>query len=499
MIQVQNTTQEQNDTEQRRIIPLQPGAFQIPPLTEEGRRLLEFAPDHDGNAQAVKAQYGENIRFSPSYGWYHWNGTVWSNDYHEVRSLVKDVHRNRQWLDNTYGRGDIARRCTNDHANVSGTMKELEGYVKVDTTAFGGEDTLLPAPNGVVDCKSGLILPHDPKYGFTWLTTVAYDPQAEHTREYEEWVKWLREVFNNEEETILALQVYIGYCFTGETKERKMLYGWGDTTSGKGTFTEAVGALMPYPISQEKGVNTFVSKDEDTNYFDMDSLAHARVVFTSETARYQSLNEAKVKAMTGGNTLTASKKGKNPYTFKPKFKILMTSNYEPNADAGDNAIWGRMIVIRFPNSYLGREDTSLKGKFLGPAYQGAILRWAVQGAMRYYQDGKLYIPAKLEKLKQSSRDKLDTVSMWVEECIEISEGTFTSSAAIRKSYENWCHQEGVEPKKARFFADALMKKIPTIVLDLRTTTEKEYTDDSGKWEWKTTTKKRRGMVGIKLL
>jgi hypothetical protein len=59
-------------------------------------------------------------------------------------------------------------------------------------------------------------------------------------------------------------------------------------------------------------------------------------------------------------------KHKDFFEYKPQFKILLTSNHQIKGDVNDDAFWGRLRIIEFPHSFLGREDKTLKARMQSP-------------------------------------------------------------------------------------------------------------------------------------
>lgn len=458
-------------------------------LSNQQVKLLSFETDHDGHARAVEFLYGNCIRYTDQQGWFFWNGKCWKSDRHEVKRLVIDTLRKRKSVATLADEDRLLKRCNADNSNINAIMVLLESYVTAEITDFDQEDDFLPAPNGIIDLRTGTLLPHNPDKKFTYTANVAYDLNAD----YSEWENFLLTNVEGGEETVKALQMFAGYMLTGHTREEKMLYLYGVPRAGKGTFTETLQSLLPDPIAQEKGMNSFTARrDEDTDNFDLASTRSARMVFASEPQRYHALNAAKIKAITGGNQISAAYKGKDSFRYKPKFKICLSSNFEVNADVDDDAIWARLIVFVFPNSYVGREDTTFKKRLQTDEAKQGVLKWAVEGAAKWYKAGKLAIPESIKKTAQEQRSKLDTVAMWIDECVSIDENAFTTSADIRASYDQWCKENGVEPKRARFLAEALERRLPQIQKTI------QYVEGSViKDGFRTAGKKRaRGYIGL---
>lgn len=107
-----------------------------------------------------------------------------------------------------------------------------------------------------------------------------------------------------------------------------------------------------------------------------------------------------------------------------------------------------------------------------PAYLEALLLWAVLGAIKWYQSPRgLVVPQEVKEATAEARRDLDYVQQWIDENLIVLDETkihITTTTATAKGwiannllyadYESWCHDNGVSPKKARAFGQALTKK-----------------------------------------
>jgi putative DNA primase/helicase len=254
------------------------------------------------------------------------------------------------------------------------------------------------------------------------------------------------------------LQEALGYSITGHTSEECLFYIYGPPRSGKGTLSETILAIFPRPIAQEVDFNTFTQKREgDNQNFDLAPMKAARLIFASESNKYQSLNPAKVKALTGGNLVSCAFKHRDMFSYRPQYAVWLSSNHEVNADADDDALWGRVKVVSFPNSRLGKEDKGLKRRMQSPENLEYVLAWLIDGAYRWYQleEKGLQTPEEVKALTLKQRADQDSIGLWLDECCELKTGEWTENNKLRTSYENWCTANGYEPKKANSFGRSL--------------------------------------------
>ena len=181
------------------------------------------------------------------------------------------------------------------------------------------------------------------------------------------------------------LQMAVGYSLTGHTSEECLWYVFGPSRSGKGIFTEVMLALLGSPLAIEVDFATFTAKREgDTQNFDLAPLKPTRLVITSKSNRYEVLNAGKIKQLTGGNYVRAAYKHRDLFTYRPQFKAWLVSNQPVNADVDDDALWYRVKVLEFPNGHAGQEDKTLKPRMKAADTLRGVLRWAVEGAKRWY-------------------------------------------------------------------------------------------------------------------
>jgi putative DNA primase/helicase len=217
------------------------------------------------------------------------------------------------------------------------------------------------------------------------------------------------------------------------------------------------------PLATEVDFGAFtMDRSHDSQNFDLAGLKPCRFVAASESNKYSSLNAARVKAITGGNEIRAAFKRRDHFTYRPQFKVWLSSNYPVNADVDDDAIWYRLKVIQFPNSYAGREDKNLKRQLRQEKNMKAVLTWAVKGAIRWYnQEGTgLRTPKKVVEATEQARLELDYVGQWLEEHVEqVQTGIhFVPNSALYLSYQEWCKENGVTPKHKRSLTMELKRK-----------------------------------------
>lgn len=429
--------------------------------------LLTAGHSDEGNAICVARLYDGRFSFNEAFGWSAYDGRAWQIDHAEkvleraiVHTLVKRIEAASQ--PEEFEKHDKLRKfCLPNRGRIEGAKYALSSRVVIDPGTFDAEPDLLNCRNGIVDLRTGELTPHASSQRFMHCTNVAYRPGADPRA----WLTWLHEAVG--EEQAKWLQLAVGYTLTGHTREEVLFYLFGPSRAGKGLFTETLKAVLGSPLAKEVNFGTFTAqRTGDSQNFDLAPLKPCRMVAASESNSYERFNEAKVKALTGGNEVYAAYKRHDLFNYRPQFKIWLSSNQPVNADPDDDAVWGRLRLVEFPHSHLGSEDKLLKEHMRAPVVLEGVLAWAVAGAIQWYRLGSqgLSEPATSIELKREQRESLDAVAMWIDECCMLGDGdlaprdVFTASSALYSSYEGWCRHSGVEPKKAKGFGQALMRK-----------------------------------------
>ena len=428
--------------------------FRLPP--ELARKLKRQSLDDEGNAQSVYALFGEKFTWCDAFGWMHYTGTHWdkTNAEHRLeRAIVKTLIIRRALIppDNQ------SKVLIPSSANVRNTKFLLRSLVLSTSDEFDTDPDQLNCANGVVNLRTGEISKHHVGQRFTYCVPTEYEVW----RDWSQWEEWLASTVYGGKEMVQYLQMAIGYSLTGHTSEEVLFYIFGPPRSGKGTFTETILAMLGRPLGQEVDFNTFTqARDGDAQNFDLAPLKPTRIVFASESNKYQALNTARIKAITGGNYIRAAFKHKNFFTYRPQFVVWLSSNHVINADVDDDAMWSRVRVIEFPNSHVGQEDKSLKHRMRSPENLKSVLTWAVHGAVRWYASGNegLPMPAAVAESTAEARRSQDFVQMFIDECCIVQEEAFVASSALYHAYAEWCKDNGITPKQQRAFSLSLKGK-----------------------------------------
>jgi putative DNA primase/helicase len=208
---------------------------------------------------------------------------------------------------------------------------------------------------------------------------------VEPTGDCPKWKRFLLRIMGGNEEAVRFLQRVCGYCLTGVTSEQVMFFAYGVGQNGKGVFLQTVGGILR-DYCKSAAIETFTESKTDRHPTELARLHNARLVTASETEDGRNWAESRLKALTGGDTITAHFMRKDDFEYVPKFKPFFTGNHKPGLRSVGVAMRRRVMMIPFPVTIPENErDRSFADK-LKKEWPG-ILAWMIQGCLEWRNSG----------------------------------------------------------------------------------------------------------------
>ncbi|MDJ0391489.1 phage/plasmid primase, P4 family [Roseomonas sp. E05] len=365
--------------------------------------------------------------------WYEWTGTHWKAD--------------RKHAAFTYARrltGDLSRTAEAKIQAITGKAAFCGGVEKFaqrdERLAVTAEDWdpdayLLATPGGTVDLRTGKMRAAQPGDMMTRLTAVAPSRRAPPDL----WLRFLDETTGKDDELIGFLQQWCGYCLTGDTREHALVFGHGGGGNGKSVFLDTVSGIMG-DYAAVAAMDTFTASQGDKHPTDLAALRGARMVVASETEEGRAWAESRIKALTGGDKISARFMRQDFFTYQPQFKLTIIGNHKPVLKNLDEAMRRRMNLVPFTRKP-ATKDLELKEKL--KAEWPAILAWMIDGCLAWQADGLTRPPVVIEATAEYFAEQ-DYFARWLAECCILDATLSTKPAALLASFHQWCQANGEE-------------------------------------------------------
>jgi putative DNA primase/helicase len=415
-----------------------------------------------GNGKRFATQHGTDAVYCyPWRTWLFWDGKRFrAEDDGEATRRAKSTAASiyAEATQAAVGNPERAKAIAK-HAAASQQRPRMEAMLHMAQSelpavpsSFDASDFLLNLDNGTLDLKTLTLCDHLRDDRITKLAPVALDPAARCPH----WLAFLDRIYSGDAELIAFLQRAVGYSLTASTSEQVLFLLHGTGANGKSTLLETLLALMG-DYARPTEFRTLLARDSsDAVRNDLAALVALRLVTSVEVGRGKRLDEAMVKQITGGDTITARRLFQEFFDFKPRFKLWLAANVQPEIRGVDEGIWRRVLMVPHDVFIPPEErDRDLPVKLI--AELPGILNWAIEGLRAWRRIG-LAPPDKVRAATAEYRADMDMLGDFLDARCAVGVGFHAATGALYSAYEGWAFDNGEEPVKKRTFGAMLKER-----------------------------------------
>ncbi|WPY95262.1 phage/plasmid primase, P4 family [Limimaricola variabilis] len=420
-----------------------------PELVDE---LAGFDLDQDGVIRAFTDRHVGELLFDHNAGrWFRFIGHRWER---EETQLAK--HYARAISVDLAARDSKAKALKN--VNVWEAIERGARTVREFAFSASGWDSdamLLGTPGGVVDLRTGQLRPGQPDDYVSKATAItpvplgSFDPESDCAR----WLAFLDQALGGDTAAIRFFQQWAGYNLTGETREQVLLFIYGPGGSGKTTAVSVLYDLMA-EYAANVATSTLTAQRHEAHPEELARLHGPRMAVASETEAGSKWAENRIKALTGGDPITARFMRQDSFEFRPAFKLTIVGNNAPGLSDVDSAIRRRFLILPFDHPPAAKDEhlpKKLKSEWPG------ILSWAIRGALDWQENG-LVRPAVVEAATRDYFAREDTFARWLEDECERIPDKATLTAELFESWRDYAYRNREDPGSLqRTFPEKLKK------------------------------------------
>jgi P4 family phage/plasmid primase-like protien len=313
------------------------------------------------------------------------------------------------------------------------------------------DTSVLNLANGLLDWRIGALGPHSPDVIAMPRIPIPWDPDATCPA----IMAWLGEVFDPDA-LDFVLEI-IGYALLNDNPLHKAFLLFGRGRNGKSTFLKLVTALLG-----AANICAVTPQELDENRFKAAELYGklANVVGDVDPRIFKATEV--FKQVTGGDVLTAERKYGQPFSFRPRAKLLAAFNAFPRSADTTEGFFSRWIVVPFTSYFsASAADPAKLDKLTDPAEMRGLLVLAVAGLQRLMARGRFDPPASILAATSEFRRIADPVRMFLDEYIADhealadGESTWVARAEIYGGYQRWTDANGYQALAAGGFYEGL--------------------------------------------
>jgi putative DNA primase/helicase len=310
----------------------------------------------------------------------------------------------------------------------------LDGYEASNPPAH----KLVSMQNGLFQMDQSILFPHN--LGFFTYNSLPfeYDPSAT----CPQWLKFLNDVWPEDEESKELLQEYFGYILSGDTSQQKFLNIIGPRRSGKGTINKVLTELL----GQDNVISPQMGELCDT--FGLQPwLGKQLASFTD--ARVTPQNSAGVVSqllrIVGADTVTVNRKNKESWSGYLPTRIITYSNEMLHLAENSNALVGRMLVLNMTHSFFGKEDVELSDKLISEL--AGIFNWAIAGQQnrKARAGGRFIQPKSSEETIEEMAKLSNPLESFIEDVVEFDSFGSVDKDDLFMCYKHWAIKKNIHP------------------------------------------------------
>ena len=420
---------------------------------------LEFT--EEALALDFAARHADNLRYCAAWGrWLIWDGTCWRTDetlraFDLSRWICREAsNRALVHIENVKSAARIASALASAR-----TVAAVERLAKADrrhaATAeqWDADEWLLNTPDGIVDLTSGRLSPHRADAYMTRITAAG--PGGDCPL----WRSFLARVTDGDDDLQAYLQRLAGCALTGSIRDHALFFLYGTGRNGKGVFLNTLSRILnDYAVVAS--IETFTATSTDRHTTDLAMLRGARLVTAQETEEGRRWAESRIKALTGGDPITARFMRQDNFTFQPQFKLIIAGNHKPGLRNVDEAIRARFNLVPFTVTIPeGERDPRLAARL--EAEWAGILAWAVEGCLAWQRIGLAPPKAVLDATAEYMEVE-DALGRFLEERCEVGAkdrvggaDNVASIADLFASWQEWCKAAGEHAGTRKRFSQNL--------------------------------------------
>jgi putative DNA primase/helicase len=325
-------------------------------------------------------------------------------------------------------------------ARIAGVLKLATGqaFKPVEWDQSGSRD--ICARNGVLHYSGGgkwEVRPYKREDYRRVQLPVVYDPQATCPR----FMQYLREVFSgvdDAQDRVRALVEFMGLSLTATTEYERAMLLLGRGGNGKSKVLNLIQAMAG------PGYSAAVELSQLDNRFQQSHLDGKLINVMSETSTDGQMPDGTVKKIISGETLTAERKFRDAFDFRPICKLWLATNHLPSTKDFSDGLFRRFTILQFPNRFDDRPDvdTELGAKL--EAETSGVLNFCLDALADVYDRRGLTTPASSVEIAKGWKLSSDQVAQFLDEAVVLERTARTASSEVYRIYIAWTEQAGIK-------------------------------------------------------
>ena len=446
------------------ILPLQQNEFNIEECRECIRVINEFVLGEPLSEEELMAVIRDGAFQKPTF--FNSKGVFFFDKFakylKDAENIIKINGKLHIYRNGIYECGDkqIEAAMIEHIPNLSESKRrEVLSYLNLLVSKESGvaDANLIAFKNGVLNIADNTFTDFSPEYIIT--NKIPHNYNADAKSELLDNV--MLKLACGDENVFNLLYQSIGYCFYRRNELRKSFFLLGEKRNGKSTFLDMVGTLL----GEDNTANLDLCEIGDR--FRTAELTGKLANIGDDINDEWVSNTAIFKKVVSGDTVTAERKGKDPFKLRSFAKFFFSANSLPRLGRGkdSSAVLDRLVVIPFDAKFTKDDpdyDPFIKYKLRGEDVMEALIAKAVPALRDVLIDQEF---ATCEKVKKNIEEFEKSNNPILEFYEELDEADYLNEPikVVYQKYTTFCLSNNLQAMSAIEFQKQMKKQFNVVV------------------------------------
>jgi len=416
--------------------------FNIGSITAKGNKIID--KDHKGNIEyqvykKLLNRHNFKVHNEDVYVYIEDLGYFKKLTINELKILIRNGWNERIEMQlNKYKVDDIIDRIKGNKT------------LQIDSESFDKNDNLINFKNKVYCIGNDELFNHSPKYNFKSFIDANYNLEMK-DKKGKVFRKFIEQCTEGDKKKTKLLQEICGYTFSNYSNAKKFFVFIGKPHTGKSTLLDILKDIIGSEYTSAIPLHKLGDRFMTANLFE------AKLNISGELNEGELKGLNTIKSLTGNDDLIAERKGKDPFVFKNRSKLIFAGNHMPLLKRLDStsAFFDRIIFVTFNNTISeDQRDLNLKEKLLDE--KDYIVYWAMKGLRRLIENNFIFTNcSESTDFKNQYIQDVNTAISFIETCCEVNKNDKSLRSHkkdLYNSYYKYCNANCLTPlSKTEFF------------------------------------------------
>ena len=435
--------------------------------------LIDICVRSDGAhydiAKVVQALYKDEVKTVDKTRWYYydkerhrWKASVEGSVLRiklSTEICKKFIERGHYW--NSQGSGDdnpeqkelYSQRSTKclkiatklkDTSFKENIMKELRCLFMDEKfeELIDSRSHLIGFINGVYDFKMQIFREGMPDDYIFHSTKINYIPYNSEFPENQEIMEFFNKLFTVESVRNYVLDI-LACIIDGSIAQERFYIFTGQGSNGKSRLLDLIQksigeyyCILPIALLTQKRAASNSAQSE------LERTKGRRFAVMQEPSENDRINIGFMKELSGNDRIMTRALYKEPYEFKPQFKMILTCNELPEVPSDDGGTWRRIRVIEFTSKFCENPvkpnefamDLELTEKF--DRWTEYFMSMLIE-RHKHIIPNAIHEPVEVRIATESYKNNNDVIGQYISEKLEIDKENITDKINITTIYNDF--------------------------------------------------------------